>query len=262
MRNLQRSTRRLLTLTLALPALDSCTFLKLDEFSLRTCQTSDQCEVLNQDHGIAADACMRYQCSPVDSTCRLGARDADRDGDPAIQCGGHDCDEAIPTGAGPREPGLARGVRRSRQRLRRRGRRGDVLESSGGGPPLGTRGVQTVAYGIASTGEAAVAYASSAGTGASLALIRGSSAVGLPVSLAYVTNATVRTSSTCTTGVPTCRDIAATDPAPWSGAAWWRWPWTAGAAAASGSSRPSTQTGAPVDRSASGASMSSRAPRP
>jgi hypothetical protein len=50
----------------------------------------DPCNALNA----AAGACEVYQCDGATGTCRLGRRDADRDGEPGVACGGKDCDDA------------------------------------------------------------------------------------------------------------------------------------------------------------------------
>ncbi len=61
--------------------------------------TKDVCNRLNPDD----TACMLYQCDGQTSTCVLSARDFDRDGDAAIECGGHDCNDYDPNiyGNGP-----------------------------------------------------------------------------------------------------------------------------------------------------------------
>lgn len=87
-------------------ALSGCTLVAHDTADLPRCEANADCEAVNARFGINADACMRYQCDPLgDAVCVLGARDDDGDGDPAIDCGGTDCDDADARRRGDRAPG-------------------------------------------------------------------------------------------------------------------------------------------------------------
>lgn len=56
---------------------------------------TDLCNSLNDP--MDPSACMQYQCDQVSRRCVLKPLDYDRDGDPAIACGGHDCDDTDPS---------------------------------------------------------------------------------------------------------------------------------------------------------------------
>lgn len=56
-------------------------------------QADDVCNRLNAD----PKGCQPWQCDAVTSRCVERARDDDRDGDPSIACGGHDCNDEAPT---------------------------------------------------------------------------------------------------------------------------------------------------------------------
>lgn len=76
-----------------------CTFGGIGDYETRSCPpaakaSDDVCDKLH-----AADACHPYQCDGEVHRCIARARDDDRDGDPAIACGGHDCDDNDPTRA-------------------------------------------------------------------------------------------------------------------------------------------------------------------
>ena len=51
-----------------------------------TCAANDDCAILNELEGIAADACELYQCDVETDRCAFGVRDADRDGRIAPEC--------------------------------------------------------------------------------------------------------------------------------------------------------------------------------
>jgi hypothetical protein len=64
-----------------------CSLTGLSDFAIFECQEHSQCEPLNTRDGIAADACVRYQCA-ADSVCRLQPLDLDRDGHASTACAG------------------------------------------------------------------------------------------------------------------------------------------------------------------------------
>ncbi len=97
--------RRVLSLSLLALAQAGCSAIGLTDFPIFECSEHSQCEPLNQDRGIASDACVRYQCA-ADSRCRLQPVDLDRDGHAttacasAPECGGTiECDDCDDTSA-------------------------------------------------------------------------------------------------------------------------------------------------------------------
>lgn len=81
--------------------LGGCTLLAHDATSLPRCAQSTDCEALNRRFDIASTDCLRYGCDLAGgAVCVLGPRDDDGDGDPALECGGTDCDDADPARRG------------------------------------------------------------------------------------------------------------------------------------------------------------------
>lgn len=71
-----------------------CTFGGLGDYEIESCDP----RVTSADEDVCrrletSDPCQPYQCGPS-GTCVQGPRDADRDGDPDLACGGTDCDDA------------------------------------------------------------------------------------------------------------------------------------------------------------------------
>nr|MBK7066694.1 hypothetical protein [Deltaproteobacteria bacterium] len=87
------NTRFALSLRLALlaPLLVQCS-LTVGGFEIPTCRLQSDCEVLNTEGHIAADACARYACSATSHQCVLTS-DGDGDGEARAGCGGNDCDD-------------------------------------------------------------------------------------------------------------------------------------------------------------------------
>ena len=75
-----------------------CTFTGLGRYDIGRCDgpgaptslDDDPCRALDEP---SAGGCLRYQCDVATGACQQRALDADRDGDPAVGCGGHDCDD-------------------------------------------------------------------------------------------------------------------------------------------------------------------------
>jgi hypothetical protein len=73
------------------------------QYDIQECDPSvpnlekDLCNQLNLNMDMGLSSCMLYQCDNVSRRCVLKPRDYDRDGDPAIACGGCDCDDTDPT---------------------------------------------------------------------------------------------------------------------------------------------------------------------
>ena len=77
----------------------------------------------------AEHACDPYQCEALTGTCTRSPRDADRDGDPAVACGGRDCDDADPRRAGGSAE-TCDGVDNDCDGLADQGQLGDLLPST------------------------------------------------------------------------------------------------------------------------------------
>lgn len=92
---MHRFLRKTLVASLALSA--GCTFTGLGRYDVTYCNApkvpgsfaEDPCASLNEKE----TGCTRYQCEALTGRCVLRALDFDRDGDPEIACGGHDCDD-------------------------------------------------------------------------------------------------------------------------------------------------------------------------
>jgi len=75
-----------------------CTFTGLGRYDIGRCDApgaptsldEDPCRALDEP---SASGCLRYQCDVATGTCQQRELDVDRDGDPAVRCGGHDCDD-------------------------------------------------------------------------------------------------------------------------------------------------------------------------
>src|SRR4051812_13182451 len=73
-----------------------CTFTGLGSYEVRRCDDpklpssleDDPCRTLDQP-----PSCLAYQCEALTGTCQRRVLDFDRDGDPAPECGGADCDD-------------------------------------------------------------------------------------------------------------------------------------------------------------------------
>lgn len=84
---------RLATLVLCIAAA-GCSALGLERVTLPHCENDVQCEPANRRFGIRNGACALYQCNETLGVCEWReARDDDDDGDPAMRCGGLDCDD-------------------------------------------------------------------------------------------------------------------------------------------------------------------------
>jgi Putative metal-binding motif len=74
-----------------------CTFTGLGRYDIGRCDLPKGPTSLDDDPCAALDGpstgCLRYQCDVATGTCSQRALDFDRDGEPAITCGGHDCDD-------------------------------------------------------------------------------------------------------------------------------------------------------------------------
>ncbi|MBK6534631.1 MAG: hypothetical protein IPF99_35310 [Deltaproteobacteria bacterium] len=86
-----RSGSLSLRLALLAPLLVQCS-LTVGGFEIPTCRLQSDCEVLNTEGHIAADACARYACSATSHQCVLTS-DGDGDGEARAGCGGNDCDD-------------------------------------------------------------------------------------------------------------------------------------------------------------------------
>ena len=77
-----------------------CTFTGLGRYDLGRCDdpqvptslADDPCRVLDD----TSATCLRYQCNLTTGRCEQRVLDFDRDGDPAKECGGSDCDDHDP----------------------------------------------------------------------------------------------------------------------------------------------------------------------
>jgi hypothetical protein len=84
----------------------ACTFGGLANYTIEECkpaakQADDVCDRLNRPPVAGTPpACTTYQCDPKLLRCVEKTRDDDRDGDPARECGGTDCDDADPERSG------------------------------------------------------------------------------------------------------------------------------------------------------------------
>lgn len=94
------SVRYTLSCVLAAVAAGSgCTFGGLGDYAIEQCdpgktrQADDVCDRLNRTQ---PDTCSPFQCDAATRHCVARPRDDDRDGDPSLKCGGHDCDDADP----------------------------------------------------------------------------------------------------------------------------------------------------------------------
>ena len=70
----------------------------LGDYEVERCDpfaAEDVCQRLT-----AADSCHGYACDPRSRRCERVVTDGDHDGDPAVACGGSDCDDHDPTRAG------------------------------------------------------------------------------------------------------------------------------------------------------------------
>jgi hypothetical protein len=89
------ATRTLLVALLWMGA--GCTFTGLGRYDIPRCDQPKVPTSLDDDPCAALDGpsagCIRYQCDVATGTCQQRPLDFDRDGDPAINCGGHDCDD-------------------------------------------------------------------------------------------------------------------------------------------------------------------------
>jgi hypothetical protein len=81
-------------------AMVGCTFGDLASYRVAECtvdpvdQAHDDCDHLNTG---GAASCTPWQCDPLTRHCVRRPRDDDKDGDPARQCGGRDCDDHDPS---------------------------------------------------------------------------------------------------------------------------------------------------------------------
>src|SRR5436309_13797570 len=83
-------------LTMVTTLMFGCTFVDLANYSVPECasdpsdQTHDDCDHLNVGD---LSSCAPWQCDPSTRHCARRLRDGDKDGGPARQCGGRDCDD-------------------------------------------------------------------------------------------------------------------------------------------------------------------------
>jgi len=71
-----------------------CSAVGLGDVALPRCENDEQCAPANRRFDIRMGACSLYQCNETLGFCEFRqARDDDDDGDPAMRCGGRDCDD-------------------------------------------------------------------------------------------------------------------------------------------------------------------------
>jgi len=72
----------------------SCSLEGLASYETAHCDATHMtCAGLNARDHLDGTACMQWNCEPRSHACVFGPRDADGDGEPAPECGGHDCDD-------------------------------------------------------------------------------------------------------------------------------------------------------------------------
>jgi alpha-tubulin suppressor-like RCC1 family protein len=89
------------------PLVAGCTFLGLDDLELARCAADADCAALNAD--LADDPCQSFACDVTAGRCVLRTLDEDGDGEPAMTCGGLDCDDTLAT-VGPTAQEVCNGV--------------------------------------------------------------------------------------------------------------------------------------------------------
>ncbi|HJL14902.1 MAG TPA: putative metal-binding motif-containing protein [Sandaracinaceae bacterium LLY-WYZ-13_1] len=153
-------------IALVLVATTGCTLLSHEVADLPSCERNADCEPVNARFGIGPEACERYQCEASGAGgCVLGPRDDDGDGDPALACGGTDCDDADPRRRGDHGEERCDGVDEDCDRIVDEGA---LVPAEGPGAPrtvaAALDGVETMTAARDASGALGLALAS--GTGA------------------------------------------------------------------------------------------------